>query len=234
VLRTLFHPKLLQQAIIIFLVCVSPVSGQKQPANQPSADRLGFTCAQILQITSTDWVKKFTAANRATSDSTIRAINVYGKCYDARTSRLAATLGKSGEGPLMGERDNFGDFDNALKNFEAKALAATDPSADDVKKAYAALYEKQFRYDFYRQYEQKDFNPPPLTPEESDGFTKAKNHFGELLGLLPEDKMHELHAAFGDIFEGGGVPDATKIAVYRYAIFLLESPAGTSYSLPPF
>jgi len=179
--------------------------------NQPtSADRLGLTCTQILQLSSTDWVKKFTTANGATSDSTIRAINVYGKCYDARTSRLAAALGKAGRGPLMGARGNFGDFDNALKAFETKALAATDPPADNVKKAYAALYEKQFRHDFYRQYDQKNFNPPPLTPEESDAFTKAKNHFGELLGLLPEDKMHELHAAFADIFAGGGVPDAIK------------------------
>jgi hypothetical protein len=44
--------------------------------------------------------------------------------------------------------------------------------------------------------------------------------------------MHQLHAAFGEIFAAGGVPDATKIAVYRYAIFLLESPAEKLYSAP--
>ena len=185
-------------------------------------------------MTSDGWVKKFTSAKDATAPSTIQAISAYGKCYDARTNRLAASLGKSGKGPLMGARGNFADFEHALNDFTAKALAATEPPADAQKKAYAALYEKQFRYDFYREYEQKNFNPPPLTPEESEAFTKAKNHFGELLGLLPEDKMHDLHRAFGEIFAAGGVPDATKLAVYRYAIFLLESPAETPYSPPPF
>jgi hypothetical protein len=209
----------------------SPAPAQK---TSPSADRLGLTCSQILQMTSTDWIKKFSSANGAAPESTIQAISAYGKCYDARTNRLAASLGKSGKGPLMGARGNFGDFEHALNDFTAKALAATDPPADAQKKAYAALYAKQFRYDFYRQYEQKNFNPPPLTPEESEAFAKAKNHFGELLGLLPEDKMHELHRSFGEIFAAGGVPDATKLAVYRYSIFLLESPAETPYSPPPF
>jgi hypothetical protein len=218
---------------LILLPCVPSCAGaaQKQSA---SDDRLGLTCAQILQMTSDGWVKKFTGANGATAPSTIQAISVYGKCYDARTNRLAASLRKSGKGPLMGARGNFSDFEHALNDFTAKALAATEPPADAQKKAYAALYEKQFRYDFYREYEQKNFNPPPLTPEESDAFTKAKNRFGELLGLLPEDKMHDLHSAFGEIFAAGGVPDATKVAVYRYAIFLLESPTETPFSPPPF
>lgn len=183
---------------------------------------------------SAEWVKKFTAAKGSDQQITIRAITSYGGCYDARTNRLAAALGKSGKGPLMGARGNFRDFESSLTDFTAKALAATDPPADAVKKAYAALYEKQFRYEFYREYEQKNFNPPPLTPEESGAFTKSKNRFGELLGLLPEEKMHQLHAAFGDIFAAGGVPDATKVAVYRYAIFLLESPSAEPYSQPPF
>jgi hypothetical protein len=218
---------------LILLPCVASSAGaaQKQSA---SGDRLGLTCTQILQMTSDGWVKKFTAAKDATAPSTIQAISTYGKCYDARTNRLAASLGKSGKGPLMGARGNFADFEHALNDFTARALAATEPPADAQKKAYAALYEKQFRYDFYREYEQKNFNPPPLTPEESEAFTKAKNHFGELLGLLPEDKMHDLHRAFGEIFAAGGVPDATKLAVYRYAIFVLESPTEAPYSPPPF
>jgi hypothetical protein len=218
---------------LVLLSCAAPYA---QPAQKqsPSTDHLGLTCAQILQMSSTDWIKKFTATKDATEPSTIQAISAYGKCYDARTNRLAASLGKSGKGPLMGARGNFGDFEHALNDFAAKALAATDPPAGDVRKAYAALYAKQFRHDFHLEYEQKNFNPPPFTPEESDAFTKAKNHFGELLGLLPEDKMHELHRAFGEIFAAGGVPDARKLAVYRYAIFLLESPAQTPYSPPPF
>jgi hypothetical protein len=218
---------------LVFLSYAASPAGQTQ-RQSPSTDHLGLTCTQILQMSSTDWIKKFTAAKDSTEPTTIQAISAYGKCYDARTTRLAATLGKSGKGPLMGARGNFGDFDHALNDFTAQALAATDPPADAQKKACAALYSKQFRYDFYREYEQKNFNPPPLTPEESDAFTKSKNHFGELLGLLPEDKMHELHRAFGEIFAAGGVPDATKLAVYRYSIFLLESPSETPYSAPPF
>jgi hypothetical protein len=225
--------KSIRALALILLSCAAP-SAEPAPNQSPSADRLGLTCAQILQMSSTDWIKKFTAAKNPTEPGTIQAISSYGKCYDARTTRLAASLGKSGKGPLMGARGNFADFERALTGFTAKALAATDPPADAQKKAYAALYAKQFRYDFYRQYEQKNFNPPPFTPEESDAFTKAKNHFGELLGLLPDDKMHQLHRSFGEMFAAGGVPDATKLAVYRYSIFLLESPSETPYSAPPF
>ena len=218
---------------LVLLSCAAALAGQTQKQS-PTADHLGLTCTQILQMSSTDWIKKFTTAKDSSEPTTMHAISTYGKCYDARTSRLAAALGKSRKGPLMGARGNFGDFAHALSDFTAKALAATDPPADAQKKTYAALYAKQFRYDFYREYEQKNFNPPPFTPEESDAFTKAKNHFGELLGLLPEDKMHDLHRSFGEIFAAGGVPDATKFAVYRYAIFLLESPVQTPYSPPPF
>jgi len=219
---------------LVLLSCAAPSAEPAQKQSAPASDHLGLTCTQILQMSSTDWIKKFTAARDATEPSTIQAISAYGKCYDARTTRLAAALGKSGKGPLMGARGNFGDFEHALNDFTSKALAATDPPADAKKKACATLYAKQFRYDFYREYEQKNFNPPPLSPEESDAFTKSKNHFGELLGLLPEDKMHELHRSFGEIFAAGGVPDATKLAVYRYSIFLLESPSETPYSPPPF
>jgi hypothetical protein len=216
------------------LVLLSCIASAGQTKKQSAPDRLGLSCTQVLQMSSTDWIKKFSAAKGATEPSTILAISTYGKCYDARTTRLATSLGKSGEGPLMGARGNFGDFEHALNDFTAKTLAATDPPADAQKKAFAALYAKQFRYEFYREYEQKNFNPPPFTPEESDAFTKAKNHFGELLGLLPEDKMHGLHRSFGEIFAAGGVPDATKFAVYRYAIFLLASPTETPYSPPLF
>jgi hypothetical protein len=229
-------PRVVLAAALWLCAAAFTNAAQKPTAKNQSApaDRLGLTCTQILQMPSSDWMKKFATANNASPESTIRAITAYGKCYDARTNRLAAALGKSGKGPLMGARGNFGDFERSLTDFIAKALAATDPPADNVKKAYAALYKKQFRYAFYQEYEQKNFNPPPLTPEESDAFTKSKNHFGELLGSLPDEKMHNLHAAFGQIFAAGAVPDATKIAVYRYAIFLLEPPTEKPYSPPPF
>ncbi len=139
-------------ALALVLLSYAASSAEPVQKQSPSADRLGLTCTQILQMSSTDWIKKFTAAKDPTEPTTIQAISTYGKCYDARTTRLASSLGKSGKGPLMGARGNFGDFDHALNDFTAKALAATDPPADAQKKAYAALYTKQFRYDFYREY----------------------------------------------------------------------------------
>src|ERR1700756_4367501 len=101
--------------VILPLVLLSyAATFAKAAKNQvASADRLGLTCAQVLQMSSSDWIKKFTAANNATSKSTIRAITAYGKCYDARTGRLASALAKSGKGPLMGARGNFGDFERS-------------------------------------------------------------------------------------------------------------------------
>jgi hypothetical protein len=198
-------------------------------------------------MSSTDWVMHF-KEKEASGEGTLRAITAYGKCYDARTNRLAASLEKAGKGPLMGARGNFGDFEKALNDFAAMALAATDPPADEPKKSYAALYEKQFRYEFYQLYAQKttklaapaastaNAGAPTQTssPTEISELTKAKNRFGELLGLLPEEKMHELHKTFGRIFSGAPVSDATKIEVYRYAIFLLEPPTEKPFSPPPF
>jgi hypothetical protein len=225
------------------------------PTGPDEADRLGMTCAQILQMSSTDWVTHF-KEKEASAEGTLRAIAAYGKCYDARTNRLAATLGKSGKGPLMGARGNFGDFEKALNDFAAMALAATNPPSHEEKKAYATLYGKQFRYEFYESYAQKSAKPTAhatgkttaeaapaanasaaaqtSSPTEVSELTKAKNRFGELLGLQPEEKMHELHKAFGRIFSRSPVSDATKIEVYRYAIFLLEPSTDKPFSPPPF
>ena len=133
----------------------------------------------------------------------------------------------------MGARGIEDEFEAASNDFAAKALAATDPPAGPEKAAYAALYERRFRYQFYRSYEQREFHPHPLTPEESAEYSKAKNRFGEFLGLLPEDKAHIIHAAFSHIFDNG-LDDVTKLEVYRFAIFVLESPKDTPFSPPPF
>jgi len=170
---------------LVLLSCAVPSAepAQKQSA---SADHIGLTCTQILQISSTDWIKKFTAAKDATEPSTIQAISAYGKCYEARTTRLATSLGKSGKGPLMGARGNFGDFDHALNDFTAKALVATDPPAGSQKKAYAALYAEQFRYDFYRQYQQKNFNPPLPRPVSDFPVARTRMLEGKRAGLGPD------------------------------------------------
>lgn len=190
-----------------------------------------MTCAQILQISSVDWVSKFTDKNGP--DSAARAITAYGKCYDARTDGLAATLAKKGAGPQKKARTDFLEFETAVKAFTAKALADVQPSPDAAKVAYVNLYEKQFRYDFYRSYQEKDPNPQ-LTPDENDQFGKAKNRFGELLGLLPEDKSHEVHEAFGDIVGPHPVTLPMKLVLYRYAIFILEPPTEKPFAAAPF
>ena len=226
---------------ILISICLAPaLAAQSKTARPKTAepDRLGLACAQILQKTSQEWVayfnEKSAPAAAGAPSGALRAIAVYGKCYDARTNHLAAVLGRSGKGPLMGARGNFGDFQKALDDLTAKALVAADKKPGTPEAAYAALYEKQFRYEFYQSYTQKSPLARPLTADESTEFSKAKNRFGELLGLLPEDQAHIVHAAFSKIFVSGALNDVTKLEVYRYGIFLLESPKDTPFSPPPF
>jgi hypothetical protein len=254
--------------LAIFLTAVAQAAtAQTRPTQKAEPDRLGMTCAQILAMTSTDWVAHFndhfgekTGNEKKTSaEGTLRALAIYGQCYDARTNRLAASLEKSGKGPLMGARGNFREFEQALNDFTAKALAAADPPADAVKSATTAIYQKQFRYDFYRSYAEQTLRAPaqsarkpatksagnatadsastpaaPAAPDDTDPVTKAKNRFGELLDSLPDEKLREIHKAFGRIFSGGPVSDAAKLAVYRYAIFCLEPASAAPFSPPPF
>jgi hypothetical protein len=266
-----FGISLMRRLTILALLLVGVVprisaQSQQRAATQqkPDPDRLGLTCAQILQMSSSDWVAKITGIDDSNADGQLRGIRVYGNCYDQRTDRLKASLAKSGKGPLMGASANFRDFDQALQKFAAKALAESESPADAVKTAYAALYEKQFRYAFYQSYEQPAAKAPsptaaqptakqpvaaappqPKTPPQTssvppptsssttaneaqptakdvDPVTLAKNHFGKLLSDLPDDKMHDLHAAFGQILVLNAVGASMQLAIYRYAIFLLE------------
>jgi hypothetical protein len=236
-------------------------------------------------MNSTDWLAKFKAAKGTDAPAMIRGIGVYEKCYDARTDQLAARLGRAGKGPLMGARGDFLSLDKAVKEFAAKALADSQPPADAVKSAYAALYEKQFRYEFYQGYEPKPApaaaapatKPPNSAPavgrgkgpvdasgaaqgvkkpdvradssrdasmkpdasadpnaNDADPVTLAKNHFGALLGALPDEQMHQLHAAFGEILGPNAASSHMQLLVYRYAIFLMEPAEGEPFSPPPF
>ncbi len=269
-------------AALAMALVVSSAFAQIKPAtSRPFAadrDQLGMTCAQILAMSSSDWVAQF---NQKMSDAspeqakTVRAITLYGKCYDARTDRLAAALGRKGAGPQISARGDFRDFEQALQNFTAKALAANDPPVNALKSAYATLYEKRFRYEFYEAYENRVAkpavaktvtgkssaakpaeakSPASATPNDAaapkaetasagnsqqtaappDPMTAAKNRFGELLDALPDDKMHALHSAFGDIVSRGEMSEETGLAVYRYAIFLLEPENAEPFSPPPF
>jgi len=226
---------------LLVAVLLAPAAfAQAKPAPTKAAapDRLGLSCAQILQMTSTAWVAHFAEKtgnpSGAAAQGTVRAITSYGKCFEARTNQLAAALGKSGRGPLMGATGNFRDFQKALDDFTTKALAVSSKPPGSQEAAYAALYEKQFRYEFYQRYEQRISGNRPLTAEEAAEYSKAKNRFGEFLGLLPEDQAHIIHAAFSQIFDAGPVNDITKLELYRFAISVLESPQDKPFSSPPF
>ena len=227
-------------ALLVSLVLAAAGFPQAKPAQTKAADadRLGLTCTQILQMTSTAWVAQFAekagTSNNAAGVPTVRAIAVYGKCYEARTSQVAASLGKSGRGPLMGALGNFRDFQQALDDFTVKALAASSKAPGTQDAAYAALYEEQFRYEFYQKYALRLSENRPLTAEEAAEYSKAKNRFGEFLGLLPEDQAHIIHAAFSHIFDSGPVSDVTKLELYRFAISVLESPKDKPFAPPPF
>jgi len=241
--------------LFLWLAAVPTVAlAQTQPPRKSDPDRLGMTCAQILQMTSTEWIAKIAAVDASRADSQLRGIRVYGNCYDARTNSLATALAKTAKGPSANARSDFQDFQRSIEDFTAKALASANAPADSLKAAYATLYEKQFRYAFYQRHQVKSTAAvdavtarlaPESAPSDADELTKAKNRFGELLGALPEDKLHELHAAFGRILGLHPTDSTTQLAVYRYAIFLLESvPAGLSasssqhgakpFSPPPF
>jgi hypothetical protein len=212
----------------------SQSSKPKAPASaaHPGSAAAGANCPAVLQLSSTDWIAQYGKDHSASEEDTLKAIDIYAKCYDARSTRLAATLGKSGKGPLMGANGNFRDFQAALKDFSAKALADTIPPADPVKSAYATLYAMQFRYEFLEGYTHKADQNRPLTADESDEMTKAKNRFGELLGLLKTDQFHEVHSAFSKVLESVN-SDVTKLEVYRYGIFLLARPGEKAFSAPP-
>jgi hypothetical protein len=252
-----------------FVLCAVSVA-QRGPS-RANPDQLGLTCAQVMAMSSTDWVAKFDAAKGTDAAQTIRAITAYGKCYDVRTDQLAASLGRSGKGPLMGARGDFGDLENAIKSFATKAVVESQPPADAVKKAYAALYEKQFRYQFYESYVPKPAAASsPKTDDtastapsasagggaavdtaaaaeakaakdeadqkksDADPVTQAKNHFGGLLGELPDTNEHDLHSAFGEILGPNAASPRIQLLVYRYAIFLLEPAGKAPFSPPPF
>jgi len=259
----------LKMTLVLLLIALPAcANAQSAPQQKANRDQLGMTCAQILQMSSSDWIAKVASADAGSPDAKLRGIASYGRCYDARTDRLAASLAKSGKGPLMGARGNFRDFEAAINNFTMKAIDPAAP-ADPVKSAYAALYEKQFRYEFYQSYEPKPASapaaakkpvaqtaaPPPTPPapptakppagaasnarpgaepKDVDEMTLAKNRFGELLRVMPDDRLHEVHEAFGEILGLHQADRATQLAVYHYAIFVLEPPSTTLFSPPPF
>jgi len=239
---------------ILLLLGTSLAAAQVQPqakqnrSHPEDADRLGMTCAQILEMSSSEWIAKVTSIDDSNVDGQLRGIKTYGTCYDERTDRLAASLARTRKGPRAAAKRSLQDLTAALDDFTAKGLADSEPPADAVKRAYAALYEKQFRYEFYESFEAKKAAAPPQasaqaatsasaaadTHPAADGkasgapvpeMTRAKNRFGELLDAMPPDKLHEVHSTFGKVLDVQPLAGTQELAIYRYAIFVLESPS---------
>jgi hypothetical protein len=332
-------------AILLLAVTLEAQQQHQKQASHPAQtqayrDDLGMICAQILALPSADYIAKVVAIDDSTVDGQLRGVRNFGHCYDERTARLATSLTRRGIAPKKAALANLADLEQKLDAFTSTALAdvATDAPSEPVKKAYAELYAKQFRYEFYESYEPKPTNakapakpapahsaiapaspstaappntaakpkpstpsnenlpaapvktvdlgataptkpaasapsnaappqpaappgsasplssaPPPgakeqssapdtaaqvstpaAAPAELDPFTKAKNHFGELLGLLPPEKIHEVHSSFGKLFDGNPVSEDLKVELYKYAIFLLEGPKDQPFAPPPF
>jgi len=247
--------------VILFLLAMPyRVEAQTEAPKKVDADRLGMTCAQVLKMSSTEWIAYFGVTTKMDrSVRTVRAAASYGRCYEARTDDLARAVARSGKGPSKAAHADFDAFEAAVKNFTAKALVDAEPPANIEKQALATLYEDQFRYEFYQNYQAKGVRgpnaakapppspsappakdatpaspgpPPASAPNDADAMTTAKNRFGELLGALPDDKLHELHGAFGEVLGLHALDEAMRFAVYRYAIFLLE-PSGEDSTYPP-
>jgi hypothetical protein len=295
----------MRRATLPFVLVLAAIgSAQSQTpvshAPDPDNDRLGMPCAQILKMTSADWVTWYDAKTRREpadlADFQERATGAYGKCYDARTDALAASLTRSGKGPSKAARAEFTAFETDLKNFETKAVGEAKPAqksdpdfgqqtrdADKFARRYFAdLYEKQFRYEFYKEFEEKSVNPARPTPtaakptapapgvkssstsvapngktpaaspsgdasstpheptaeerahSDADPVTQAKNRFGKILEALPEEQMHEVHSAFSEVIGAHAMSESMRLAVYRYAIYLLQPAGATPPEPAPF
>jgi hypothetical protein len=54
------------------------------------------------------------------------------------------------------------------------------------------------------------------------------------LGDLPDEQMHDLHEAFGEILGPNSATPRMQLLIYRYAIFLLEPPGKAPFAPAPF
>jgi hypothetical protein len=260
---------------------------RKYSAQAANANPELIPCTQVLAMSSIDYIAKTTEVNDSTQDGQLRGIRKYGSCYDARTDALAASLARSGKGPTKAVREEFASFQKDIQDFTEKALtnaAAQRPGANSSfepvpsgapKAAYASLYEKEFRYEFYEEYVAKaakpvkpvtstskptttgaksstnaaaagptgasavgaNSSPHAATAEEqarsdADPVTQAKNDFGKILEVLPDDQMHEIHRAFSEVIGRHNISEPMRLAVYRYAIYILQ-PVGTTPAEPP-
>jgi len=177
-------------ALVVVLLLAPPLSAQQKKqarAAQTQAfhDDLGLTCTQILAMPSSEYIAKIVATDDSRVDGQLRGIRNFGRCYDERTARLAVSLSRRGIGPKKSALANLADLEQKLDAFTNTALSdaaqLTTPAIPaappmPLKKAYAELYEKQFRYAFYESYEPQSAKPkiqPRPLPTHAAAATRA-------------------------------------------------------------
>jgi hypothetical protein len=69
---------------------------------------------------------------------------------------------------------------------------------------------------------------------DADPVTQAKNRFGKILEALPDDQMHEIHRALSEVIGPHAISEPMRLALYRYAIYILQPPGATPVEPPPF
>jgi hypothetical protein len=127
------------------------------------------------------------------------------------------------------------DMQSTLQKFTTLALAASASGGtyDRISTAYATLYQKQFRYQFYMGY--MHLNQELLAVADPDQLNRAKERLGELISRQTGKQGENLQDAFDQFrtaaVEGCGIP---ALNVYDYAITILQSPADPPFSKPPF
>lgn len=220
--------------ITVLILAVSSHAQTRQTQTVPS-DMLGLNCGQMLAMSSSQWMDRYTNAKGDSTNWVEQGLSIYGQCYDQRTEALATSLNNMGKGPLMGGLGNLHDMQSTLQTFTTQALDASSPDGTfgRIQAAYAMLYQKQFTYQFYQGYVNVDQQVPTLSDPES--LSQAKQRLGELISQHKGTQGENLQNAFDQFetnaVEGCGIPE---VSVYQYAIMILQSPADPPFSKPPF
>ena len=143
-------------------------------------------CEQILKLSSTDYINKYTQAHGDNTLERVNAIYQYGNCYSQNLDNIQAKMNESGHHPLMGANAHFHDFESALNNFTDTVLGFCSPdgSLKRVTAAYATLYQKQFRNFFYQQYLPKGKVPAA----DSKAISAAQAKLEDLIKHLQKDR----------------------------------------------
>lgn len=214
----------------VFLIGALSVLAEKEQADLP---RNMMPCSEVLQLSSLDFVKKYTKIHGENTIETTKAIYEYGNCYDQAQDAIRDQLNQQGKGPFMGASGHFRDFETALNKFTKTALdlCSPDGTLKQVSDAYVMLYQKQFRHLFYIQYLPKK----QAAKVNVRAIEAAKVKLDSMINHLSPQQAPKVRADFEAYYNAGvkvlGLPAQP---IYEYAIMILESPADKPFSPPPF